>query len=136
MSAPFEMLSRAFIRNWLEKLIQRHGSHRRREGCTIDSLANYLEIPSRSLVALARRDTATIGKDRQRLLSKVIAMVENGQLEFERQGRKKVGVIRDHPKPICRYRVEFGSGRPILKMVGRPASFQAPPTFKSLSLKT
>lgn len=135
MSAPFEILSKAFIRKWLLDLIDRHGKHRRREGCTIDALANYLQVPRDSLRSIALRDTAAIGVDRQRLLSKVIAMIENGQLEFELCDRKKIGVLRERPRPICRYRIEFGSGRPVIKPVVRPKEFHPPPDFRSLAFK-
>lgn len=135
MSAPFEMLPRYFIREWLASLIDRHGSHAHREGCTLYSLASYLGVTRDSLRQLATRDTAGIGVDRQRLLSKIITLVENGNLVFETVDGKKVGRLVDKPKPICRYRVEFGTGRPVVKLVGRPKEFVPPRSFKSLVLK-
>lgn len=134
MSAPFEILPRAFIRKWLLSLVDRHGSHKKRAGCTIDALARYLDISRKTLKAFAMRANARMGRDRQRLLSKTIAMIENGQLEFEVRGREKIGVIRDNPKPICRYRVEFASGRPVVRFVARPKFVQPMPSFKSLTL--
>lgn len=136
MSAPFEMLSRDFIKKWLLKLIDRHGERKHRPGVTMDCLARYMQIPVDSLRALALRDTSCLSVNRQRYFSKVIAMIENGQLVFEKRGKIKVGVIVDKAQPIRRYRVEFGTGHPVLKAVGRPAPFNPPPTFKSLTLKT
>lgn len=120
------MLPVAVIRKWLATSPISH---------TV--LARYTGIPYNSLEWIERKDTAVISPDRQRLLSKVIAQMENGQLVFERTGPRRSMVPRlvANPKPIVRYGVDFTARGPQLRKVDRPKAFKPIITFAALLTK-
>ncbi len=127
----FRVLSKPEIRKWLNGII---GSKDDKKSSrpTIWSLAKHMGIPKNTLEWLARKDTARLSIHAQMHFSKVIAQIENGLLEFERQGQKKVAVLRDKPRPILRYKPVFGARGPSIQMVDRPAPYRPMPTFKGM----
>lgn len=133
--SSYEMLSRAAIQAWLKSLVQR--TKEKRDGPTLHCLGKYLGIPKDSLAFLSRADVG-MSKDRQRLLSKVIAQIENGQLTFERvatrKGLEKRAVFVDNPKPRVRYGVDFKAGGPRLRFIDRPKPYKPMPSFKNVLL--
>ncbi len=131
--SEFRVLSKPEIRKWLNGIIgsaSENGKPTTRP--TIWSLAKHMGIKSNTLEWLARKDTARLSVHAQMHFSKVIAQIENGLLEFERQGQKKVAVLRDKPRPLLRYKPVFGRQGPTLRMVDRPAPYRPMPTFKGL----
>lgn len=135
MSIGFTILSQSYIRAWLASLVQRGGGWKMREGPTLGAIAKYCDIPKNDLIWYANKETSRMGLDRQRHLSKVIAQIENGQLDFEIQKNRKVAVLRESGKPRLRYTVDFSHQQPRLKMADRPPPFVPLPAFKGFSLK-
>lgn len=136
--APYQILPKVEIQRWLRALIhegeERKGS---REGATLKSIAAYTGIPNNTLIWLARKESSDLNRDRQRLLSKVIAQIENGLLDFERKGagkahNRKVAIIRDNPKVLQRYGVSFARGVARLTYIDRPRLFAPMPKFRDL----
>lgn len=132
----FQILSRKYIKDFLASLVRRGATARNRNGATLSAIAKYTGIPRNSLTWIINKETARFSKERQILLSKVIGMIENGTLDFEVTGRgyawKKVPVIREHPKPIARYKVKLEGGSPKLKPVERPPVFKPMPSFRDV----
>lgn len=118
------MLPVAYIRKWLATSPISH---------TV--LARYTGIPANSLEWIERKDTARVNPDRQRLLSKVIAQIENGQLVFDKVGARRVPRIVANPKPIARYGVDFTTRGPQLRKVDRPKAFKPMVPFAALLTK-
>ncbi len=129
----FEMLSVAQISGWLYSLYG--GVSGPREGITVNAVANYTGIPVNSLRWLSKDPKHNISLDRQRLLSKVIAQVENGQLVFEGVGSgKRAVIVTEAPKPRVRYGVAIAGGAARLTFVDRPKAVRTLPAFKDLAL--
>lgn len=132
----FQILSKRYIRDFLKSLVLRGTKIKPRNGATMNDIAKYTGIPRASLLWIAGMENARFSKERQRLLSKVIGMIENGILDFEISGRpwhrKKIAVIREHPKPIARYKVKLDGSTPKLKPVERPPAFKPMPSFKDV----
>ncbi len=72
----FQLLTTAEIRKWLASLLRR--SKQMRQGATLDMVHKHTGIPLNTLKWLARKDTAKLGMERRRMLSKLIAEYENG----------------------------------------------------------
>lgn len=129
----FRTLSKAEIRKWLNGCIGNSGAAGKiSTRPTLWSLAQHMGIPKNTLEWLARKDTARLSVHAQMHFSKVIAQIENGQLEFEIQGNKKVAVFRDRPRPVTRYQPVFGAQGPRLQLVDRPAPYRGMPAFRGL----
>ena len=138
MSEPFEVIPKAKICQWLRSLVRSgtHGTHR--EGPTLRPIARYMGIEENTLKFFAHYGEARMSDARQRHFSKVIAMIENGQLEFvvaKSTGKKKTLVPCDKPRPWVRYKVEFGKTGPRLRTVDRRPPFRVMPSFKQIVLK-
>lgn len=128
----FVVLSRDAIRKWLAGLIAHGTTGGVREGPTLNVIGQYMGIDRNTMLWLARKDSARMSMHRQMHFSKVIAMIENGQLDFVVKGNKKVAVVRDKPVPIKRYQPVFGAKGPTLKALDRPPPYTPMMTFKGL----
>lgn len=133
MSSPFEVLPKDTIRRWLNGLIE-HGASGHREGPTLHAIAKHTGIPRNSLLYLALVPGSGMSNERQRLFSKLIAQIDNGQLVFERDPvtREKRAVFSLTPRPRVRYAVEFSADGPRLRLVDRPRAVRRMPTVKEL----
>lgn len=120
MDPGFPVLTQAEIRNWLRQLIV-PGETKISTRPTLDSVGTYCGIPRNTMKWLALKDTANMSPERQRLLSKVIALVDNGLLEWEIRGQEKVAVLRDKPRPRVRYGFSMQPGGPRLTYIDRPS---------------
>lgn len=134
-----EMLSRQVIGKWLDSLAKKGDMGRAREGATLYGIQKYTGIPLMSLRMYAKQMAEGMSKPRQLLLSKVIAMVENGQLDFVIEGKygqcqlpRKVAVIRDKPVPLKKYGFKFTPQGVRLTYVDRPKPFVPMPSFKQV----
>jgi hypothetical protein len=135
----FQILSLPYIRRWLRSLDKRGakwGGKMMREGPTINSIATYTGISRNTLTWVSRKDTANLGPDLVRKLSKVIAEIENGVLDFKIQGNRKVAVRYDKPedRPRVRqkYQVSIGGKGPSITATDRPRLPGKMPTLKDL----
>lgn len=129
----YQLLETAEIRTWLASLLR--PSKLKRNGATLDMVSKYLEIPLNTLKWLARKDTARIGIERRRLLSKLIAEYENGTIDFRKSesNRAKKEVVRpQRPRVRQRYAVTLGPRGPSLKAQDRPKLPGKMPTMLDL----
>ncbi len=126
------------INQWLLDMIKvGDGKHSRRPGVTIVALANYTGLSEFSLEMYAKR-RRRMPVHKQMFLSKILAMVENGQLVFEclkQTGTRKVGRIVDDPRPRLRYKPEFTKDGPRLRATDRPPPIKMLPKFKDALLR-
>lgn len=140
---PFLILPKKDICLWLKRLVKRRGACKIRPEPTMLDITHYTGIPRNTLKWLAfKPETANISPARQRLLSKVIAMVENGQLDFrvERlntgwKNRVKRATLVENPRPRRSYQVSFQKGPPKLSIVGKPPPFIGIKSFKDVLLR-
>lgn len=130
----YEMLPVAYIRGWLRHYVHTGMAWRPRPGVTLAAIATHTGIVRNTLLWLALKETARMSPERQRLLSKTIAEIENGQIEFVMRGTRKVARRVAEPKVIARYGFAFGGASPRLVALGRPAPFRPMPSFKDALL--
>lgn len=132
----YQILPKHEIRKWLASLVAKGTTGRLREGPTLQAIGNYLGISRNNMIWFGRKDNANMSMHLQMRFSKLIAQVENGQLEFviQKEGkvRKKVAVLRDKPRPRVRYQPVFTPAGPRLKTVDRPPPYRPMVTFKGL----
>lgn len=134
----YQLLETAAIREWLRSIKGgRDKAGKIRNGATLDSVQKMTGIPRNTLKWLTYKDTAMLGIERRRMLSKIIAQYENGTLDWKisEQGRgyrSKVAIVPDKPKVRARYSFTFGAKGPGLKAVDRPRLPGGMPTMKSL----
>lgn len=129
----YQLLETAAIRKWLRSIKGgRNKAGKIRNGATLDSVQKMTGIPRNTLKWLTYKDTAMLGIERRRMLSKIIAQYENGTLDWEVRGKKKVAIVPEKPKVRARYSFTFGATGPGLKAVDRPRLPGGMPTMKSL----
>ena len=136
----YEVLPIERIRAWCLSLVKR-GDSTVSDRPTMDAISRHTGIPRNTLKWLAFKDTSSLGRERQMLLSKVIAQIENGQLVFvtkkmnKKQGPGvKIGVLVDKPKPVMRYQPKIGPNGVRLVMADRPKPFVGMRSFKDVLL--
>ena len=138
VSLQFQMLSKDFIFAWVGSLVVKGTRGKAREGPTLTSVARYMGLPLVTLKTMAYwpEKVGYISLERQRLFSRVIAEIENGQVEFVRQGRGAT-IIRkaERPRPIARYQVVLSKDGVRLQAKPRPAPFVPMPAFKNVTLR-
>ena len=99
-------------------------------------VARYTGITRNTIVWMKEKpDTANISPARQRLLSRVIAMFDNGELVAQKVGTRVELVVPPKPsRPIARYAVEFDPQGPRLRQLDRPKPLRRMPGFRDLLL--
>lgn len=127
-----EVMPKAEILKYLRGLVEKGTTGRKRNGPTLQCIGAYMGIPRNDMIWYGRVETTFMSKHRQMHFSKVISMIENGELEFHIQGRKKVAVLVDKPKPVQRFQPQFGPRGVSLKLVDRPKPVQKMPTFRAI----
>jgi hypothetical protein len=131
-----EVMSKAAIFKYLNGLIAKGTKGQIRDGPTLNSLGQYMGISRNDMLWYGRLPTARMSKARQMHFSKVIAMIENGQLEFRVEGggigRRKVAVLIEKPRPVQRFQAQFGPRGPTLRLTDRPKPPQQMPTFRAI----
>lgn len=130
-------LTIAEIGRWLRSIVKKGGMQgSARAGVTMDAVARYTGIPRNTLKWLAfKPETAKCSPARTAQLSRLIAEVENGLLDFGKSGfgTAKPVIIPEKPRPVMRYAVQFGPRGPSLKAVPRPPAPRGRlPTMKEL----
>lgn len=131
----FQMLSQAEIRKWLASLVLQGAKPGPSSRLSVVAVAKHLDMPKATLVWLAKKDTARIGIERQRDLSKFIGLWENGLLELKKGGYKNTEnfiVPRETPKVMLKYQVNFGPKGPTLSAAPKPKIPTRLPTMREL----
>lgn len=135
MNVP--ILSKAEIRRCLASYLGR--AHVLGWGLKV--LGTYTGISHESLRRYANGDTERMAPARQRLLSKVLSQIENGQIAFRKRGlgrgrgTRSEAYVPEAPRPIARYGVKLGPGGPQLVTQDRPKPYQPVPSFKDVLLR-
>lgn len=105
-------------------------------GWGLKNLATHTGISHESLRRYASGATERMAPARQRLLSKVLSQIENGQISFRSvRGMKQEVIVPEAPRPIARYGVKLGPGGPRLVTQDRPKPYQPVPSFKDVLLR-
>lgn len=131
-------LTIAEIGRWLRSIVKKGGMRgSSRPGVTMNAVARYTGIPRNTLKWLAfKPETACCSPVRIAQLSRLIAEVENGLIDFAKPvgwGTAKVAIVPANPRPVMRYAVQFGPRGPSLKAVPRPPAPRGRlPTMKEL----
>lgn len=95
-------------------------------------LATHTGISHESLRRYASGSTERMAPARQRLLSKVLSQIENGQLTFRAVcGTRHEVVVPEAPRPIARYGFAIGPRGPRLVAQDRPKAYQPMPSMKA-----
>ena len=136
---PFELQTPRAIREWLEKLPRPGQGNKIKSHTTIKDVSNYTGIPHATLELIVEFKTDSIGMARRMQLSKMMAMIENGQLKWMKKRKKgnygaweKVGVIVENPRPKMKFQVRFNSNGVSLIPAPRPKPVIMMPSFADI----
>lgn len=137
MSEPFELLSKEEIGKWLASIEQPGQLRKTRNTVSLYSLANYMGTTRDELHW--RAHTPTMTTERQRLFSKIIAQIENGQLVVWKDPitwKKTLRPPEGAPVPLApKYAADFSGPAPVLKAVPRVKPLAEMPQFGKLTKK-
>lgn len=134
MDSGYQLQTKAQIVVWLKSLVQRKRGPR--HGPTLYTIAQHTGISRKTLERLIYSESANIGEPRRRQLSRLMAEIENGLVDFKMVGKgchlRKVMVRPEKPKVRVRYAVTMGPRGPQLRPIDRPKAPVAMPTMRKL----
>lgn len=131
-----DLIPQEEIAEWLRALVIKGGTNKTRETFTLGDVARYTGIPRLALQWFLYNGKK-MSEHRQRQLSRMIALVENGQIKVRiRPDRFKevyeVAANQIRPPNAPKYAVRLGPKGPTIEAVPRPAMVRLMPDFKTL----